>query len=89
MEVDSTPAPTKASPTPEPVPEGEIYLRLLIVHHLLASSATYGKALQLARETAEKMQSLNRRSMDPIAAKVWFAVERAHEFGSELAEARP
>ncbi|KAF8228814.1 hypothetical protein L208DRAFT_1453205 [Tricholoma matsutake] len=89
MEVDPPPAPTKSTPTPEPVPEGEIYLRLLILHHLLTSSATYGKALQLARETTEKMQSLSRRSMDPIAAKVWFAVERAYELGGELAEARP
>lgn len=89
MEVDPPPAPTKSTPTPEPVPEGEIYLRLLILHQLLTSSATYGKALQLARETTEKMQSLSRRSMDPIAAKVWFAVERAYELGGELAEARP
>jgi 26S proteasome regulatory subunit N3 len=89
MEVDSTPASTKTVATPEPVPEGEIYLRLLILHHLLTSSATYSKALQLARETTEKMQILSRRSMDPIAAKVWFAVERAYELGGELAEARP
>ena len=27
--------------------------------------------------------------MDPIAAKVWFAVERAYELGGELADARP
>lgn len=74
---------------PEPVPEGEIYLRLLILHHLLTSSETYGKALQLGRETTEKMQSLSRRSMDPIAAKIWFAVERAYELGGKLAEARP
>ena len=88
MDVDSTPHSNKMAP-PEPVPEGEIYLRLLILHYLLTSSTTYGKALQLARETIQKMQSLNRRSMDPIAAKVWFAVERAYELGGELAEARP
>jgi 26S proteasome regulatory subunit N3 len=89
MEVDSTTTSTRITPAPEPVPEGEFYLRLLILYHLLTSSATYGEALQLAHETTEKMQSLSRRSMDPIAAKVWFAVERAYELGGELAEARP
>ncbi|KAG6867167.1 hypothetical protein C0993_006091 [Termitomyces sp. T159_Od127] len=72
-----------------PVPEGEIYLRLLILHFLLTSPSTYQKALELSAETVQKMQSLNRRSMDPIAAKVWFAVERAYELGGELADARP
>lgn len=84
MEVDS------ASKTPsEPVPEVEIYLRLLIIYHLLKDQPTYSKALQLAHETVEKMQALNRRSMDAIAAKVWFAVQRAYELGGELADARP
>lgn len=93
MEVDSAaPAPT---PTPtrhtniEPVPEVEVYLRLLIIHFLLANQATYAQSLKLSQETVQKMQSLNRRSMDPIAAKVWYAVERAYELGGELAEARP
>ncbi|KAG6854107.1 hypothetical protein C0991_010522 [Blastosporella zonata] len=91
MDVDTTVAPTKlATSVPSvPVPEGEIYLRLLILHFLLTSPATYQKALSLAVETAEKMQALNRRSMDPIAAKIWFAVERAYELGGELADARP
>jgi 26S proteasome regulatory subunit N3 len=88
MDVDSAPAPAKPS-APEPVPEGEVYLRLLILHHLLASPSTYSKALDLAHETVEKMQALNRRSMDPIAAKVWFALERTYELGGELADARP
>jgi len=92
MEVDSSGAPAKPSATPAPsvlVPEGEIYLRLLILHYLQTSPATYRKALALAIETVEKMQALNRRSMDPIAAKVWFAVERTYELAGELADARP
>ncbi len=86
MEIDST---TPAKPPPEPVPEVEIYLRLLIIHHLLKSPDYYAKAIELAHQTVEKMQALNRRSMDPIAAKIWFAVERAYEFGGEIADARP
>ncbi|EFI27059.1 diphenol oxidase-A2 [Coprinopsis cinerea okayama7 len=86
MEIDSS---AKKTPTAEPVPEVEIYLRLLILHHLLTAKENYPKALELANQTVEKMQSLNRRSMDAIAAKVWFAVQRAYELGAELADARP
>lgn len=84
MEIDSALAPTL-----EPLPEVEIYFRLLILHHFLSTPSTYSKALELAHATIEKMQALNRRSMDPIAAKVWYAVERAYELGGELANARP
>ena len=90
MDVDAAPASkTKEHSSPEPVPEVDIYFRLLILHHLLTSPETYPKALKLADDTVEKMQSLNRRSMDPISAKVWFAVERAYELGGQLADARP
>ncbi|THH08392.1 hypothetical protein EW146_g9007 [Bondarzewia mesenterica] len=88
MEVDPAPTPSKSSPPSEPAPEVEIYLRLLILHRLLTSFSTYGKAMELAHETIEKIQSLNRRSMDAIAAKVWFAVERTYELSGELSEAR-
>ena len=93
MDVDAS-APA-AAPTPgpriksDPVPEAEIYLRLLILHHLLTNSSTYPQALKLAGDTLEKMQSLNRRTMDPIAAKIWFAVDRAYELAGNLADARP
>ncbi|KAI0327221.1 diphenol oxidase-A2 [Cubamyces sp. BRFM 1775] len=88
MEIDAAPQSSKQS-QPEPVPEGEVYLRLLILHHLLTTPATHAKAMKLAHDTVEKMQALNRRSMDPIAAKVWYAVERVYELSGELADARP
>ena len=75
--------------TSEPVPESEMYLRLLIIHHLLAEEDTQEKALELANETVEKMQALNRRSMDAIAAKIWYAVDRAYDLGGEHSDARP
>lgn len=86
MEIDSA-LPKVA--TSEPVPEVEIYLRLLILHHFLTSPSTYPKAMELAQETVNKMHALNRRSMDAIAAKVWYAVERTYELTGELADARP
>ncbi|KAL4061705.1 PCI domain-containing protein [Scleroderma yunnanense] len=94
MDVDSTTEQTETTamppkPTSDPVPEVEIYLRLLIIHHLHTSKEYYAQSIQICNETIEKMQSLNRRSMDPIAAKVWFVVERSYELGGELADARP
>lgn len=85
MEVDLS----DKSDAPEPVPEAEIYIRLLMLHHLLKEEDTQSKALELAHETVEKMQALNRRSMDAIAAKIWFAVDRAYDLAGELADARP
>lgn len=84
MEVDAA---TKQSS--EIVPEAEMYLRLLILLHLLKSEDTQEKALELANQTVEKMQSLNRRSMDAIAAKIWFAVDRAYDLAGEISDARP
>jgi 26S proteasome regulatory subunit N3 len=90
MDVDPAPTPSKVPVTvTEPVPEGEIYIRLLILHHLHQSPDTYKQSIDLSHETVDKMQALNRRSMDPIAAKVWYALERSYELGGELADARP
>ena len=87
MDVDVVPA--AKSPTSDPVPEAQIYLQLLLIHHLLTKPETYPKAMALVKETIAKMQALNRRSMDPIAARVWYAVERTYELAGDLAEARP
>jgi 26S proteasome regulatory subunit N3 len=91
MDVDSavSRAASPRPPTSDPVPEVELYLRLLILHHLLTSSTTYPQAKELAQETVATIQRWNRRSADPIAAKVWYAVERAYELSGQLAEARP
>jgi len=87
MDIDSAPAPKQSQP--EPLPEAEVYFRLLILHHLLTSQTMHAQALDLAHETIDRMQSLSRRSMDPIAAKVWYAVERTYELSGQLADARP
>jgi 26S proteasome regulatory subunit N3 len=89
MDVDKNLTPDPNAIPSEPIPETELYLRLLILHHLLTSTSTYGKAMDLVHETVEKMQAWNRRSMDAIAAKVWHAVERAYELVGEPADARP
>jgi 26S proteasome regulatory subunit N3 len=89
-DVDHVPAPPPPPPKQaEPVPEVELYLRLLILHHLHTSPTTFAKSKDLANRIVEEMKALNRRSMDPIAAKVWYAVERTYDLAGELAEARP
>jgi len=95
MDVDPVQTNPPAAPTPppkptsDPVPEVEIYFRLLFIHHLHTSKDNYAKSIELSKETVDKMHQLNRRSMDPIAAKIWFAVERSYELGGELDDARP
>ena len=91
MDVDTAPSATPASkpPTSDPVPEVEVYLRLLLLHHLLKTEAGYSKAKELANDTIAVIQRLNRRTMDPISAKVWYAVERTYELAGELDAARP
>ncbi|KAH8829357.1 PCI domain-containing protein [Flagelloscypha sp. PMI_526] len=89
MEVDGTPASSVTPvPTSEPVPEVDVYLRLLLVHFLLTTGEV-AKSRELVLETVKKMQLLNRRSMDPIAAKIWFAVQQIYEAEGKLEEARP
>jgi 26S proteasome regulatory subunit N3 len=87
--MDHAAMPTSKSPPAEPAPEVEIYLRLPILHHFHTSQSTYAKSMEFAHETVNKIQSLNRRSIDPLAAKIWFAVEWTYELVGELADARP
>jgi 26S proteasome regulatory subunit N3 len=84
MDVDSTPS-TKISA--EPIPEIDVYLRLLFILHFLDNS-DLPKATKLTHETIEKIQSLNRRSLDPLAAKVYFYLDRVHEATGDLSSIR-
>ena len=65
MEIDDAPptasqqkpAGTQSPPPSDPLPESEVYLRLLILHHLLSSPETRQKAFKLAHETVDKIQA--------------------------------
>ena len=84
--------PPQAKPTQppsDPLPESEVYLRLLLIHFLQDKEEYRPKAMQLAHETVEKIRAWNRRSMDPLAARVWFALGRAYELSGELENVRP
>jgi 26S proteasome regulatory subunit N3 len=91
MEVDapSTAASTLKPPpvTSEPVADVDVYLRLLAMLHL-TNIPEHKKAIELAHETVEKIQSLNKRSLDPIAAKVYFCIGRLYEVAGSFDQIR-
>lgn len=84
MDVDTT---STAKPTPEPIPEVDTYIRLLLILHFLDTSDV-SKATQLTHETIAKIQALNRRSLDPLSAKIYFYLDRVHEVSGDLASIR-
>ena len=89
MDIDAALPSSKVVTSADPPPECEVYLRLLIIHNLLASPSTRSKTFPVAHETVEKIQAWNRRSMDALAARVWFALGRTYELAGELADVRP
>ena len=93
MDVDTSgttaPQAKQLQPPSDPLPESEVYLRLLLIHFLMDREEYRSNAKGLAHETVEKIRAWNRRSMDPLAARVWFALGRAYEFSGEMENARP
>ncbi|KAH7096652.1 diphenol oxidase-A2 [Auriculariales sp. MPI-PUGE-AT-0066] len=86
MDIDS--GASKASDTATVLPETEAYIRLLILDHLIDTKSS-DLAIALADETVARLQQLNRRSMDTMAAHVWFSLGRAYELAGRLDDARP
>ncbi|WWC89523.1 uncharacterized protein L201_004447 [Kwoniella dendrophila CBS 6074] len=72
----------------ELIPEGVMYLRLLLILLNLDAGNTV-EAGEFALETSEIISSLNRRTMDQIAAKVWFYLARSYELQGRLTELQP
>ncbi|CAK9786175.1 putative 26S proteasome regulatory subunit [Cutaneotrichosporon oleaginosum] len=70
------------------IPEGIVYLRLLIILAAL-DAGEVAEAGAFAKATTEIIQTANRRTMDQIAAKVYFYLARTYELQGRLAELRP
>ncbi|WVQ99237.1 hypothetical protein IAU59_006369 [Kwoniella sp. CBS 9459] len=70
------------------LPEGVMYLRLLLILANL-DAGKINEVGEFALETTELISSLNRRTMDQIAAKVWFYLARSYELQGRLAELQP
>ncbi|ADV20103.1 26S proteasome regulatory subunit N3 [Cryptococcus gattii E566] len=67
------------------LPEGIVYLRLLLILANLDAGRVV-EAGDFAMETADLISSWNRRTMDQLAGKVWFYVARAYELQGRLVE---
>lgn len=76
------------SATQDLIPEGVVYLRLLLILAAL-DAGKVAEAGAFAKETIELIQAANRRTMDQIAAKVYFYLARTYELQGRLAELRP
>ncbi|KAF9433517.1 26S proteasome non-ATPase regulatory subunit [Entomortierella beljakovae] len=69
-------------------PEVDIYLHLLVMIFLL-DKGQLEKGIELSNITVKNVQELNRRSLDQLAAKVYFYYARFYELSGRLAEIRP
>ncbi|KAI8090692.1 proteasome regulatory subunit C-terminal-domain-containing protein [Thamnidium elegans] len=70
------------------LPEVDIYLHLNVMIYLLDKNEIE-KGLELAKITVDRMTIMNRRTMDQIAARVYFYHGRFYELSNKLAEIRP
>ncbi|KAL8277030.1 hypothetical protein RQP46_010564 [Phenoliferia psychrophenolica] len=64
------------------LPEGDVYLSLLVVLWLL-DQKKYSEGKALSSELIETMTALNRRTMDQLASKVYFYWVRLHELNGD------
>ncbi|KAF9994303.1 26S proteasome non-ATPase regulatory subunit [Entomortierella chlamydospora] len=69
-------------------PEVDVYLHLLVMIYLL-DKGQLEKGIELSNITIKVVQELNRRSLDQLAAKVYFYYARFYELTGRLAEIRP
>ncbi|ORX90678.1 hypothetical protein K493DRAFT_57278 [Basidiobolus meristosporus CBS 931.73] len=83
MEVDTTEVKST-----EVLPEIELYISLLVLTYLL-DQKEYDKCIELANYLLDAVHSYNRRSLDQIAARIYFYYSRAYELTDRLAEIRP
>ncbi|RKP36938.1 proteasome regulatory subunit C-terminal-domain-containing protein, partial [Dimargaris cristalligena] len=86
MEVDQSPVATKE--TASDGPEVGVFLSLLVLVHLL-DAKKFDAGLALATTLATQVMDLNRRTLDPLAAKLFFYLARFYELAGRLAELRP
>ena len=78
---------TARQPTSDPLPEVEIYLFLLVIMRLV-DSKEWTNARKIASSAIERMSLYNRRTMDVLAARIWFYLSLAAERLGALPEIR-
>ena len=69
------------------LPEAEVYAYLVVLMHLIDGERGED-ALECAREAVDRIKQFNRRSMDVLAARVYFYYSLAYERFGSLEDAR-
>ncbi|KAJ1653916.1 26S proteasome non-ATPase regulatory subunit [Dispira simplex] len=88
VESSSSPAETKEQGQTGEEPVVSVYLSLLVLIHLL-DTQQWAVGTPLATCLAQRVVDLNRRTLDPVAAKVYFYYARFYEVQGKLSEIRP
>ncbi|CEG81959.1 hypothetical protein RMATCC62417_16095 [Rhizopus microsporus] len=82
----------KASATeeerPSVLPEVDMYIHLNVLIFLLDKNEIE-QGIELSTKAVERIVSMNRRTMDQLAARIYFYHARFHELTNRLAEIRP
>ncbi|RKP13842.1 26S proteasome non-ATPase regulatory subunit 3-like protein [Piptocephalis cylindrospora] len=69
-------------------PESEIYLTLLVLI-LLIDQRKYDQAKELSEKTIQKVHTYNRRTLDPLSARIYFYYVRAYELSGQFDRVLP
>ncbi|KAF7723693.1 26S proteasome non-ATPase regulatory subunit [Apophysomyces ossiformis] len=69
------------------LPEVDMYIHLLVIIYLL-DSQQLDKGIELANAVVDKLSSLNRRTMDQLAARIYFYHARFYELNNRLQDIR-
>lgn len=77
-----------AAPQRELTPEVEVFIGLLLLVHLVDSKRT-SDAASWSDTLLARLETFNRRTLDPLSSRVFFYYSRAHELCGKLAEIRP
>ncbi|TPX37409.1 hypothetical protein SmJEL517_g00465 [Synchytrium microbalum] len=88
MEVDEVVNGHHPSSTAPTTPEVEIYLGMLVVL-FIHDQKHYVKGKELTTKIIAQIQSLNRRTMDQIAARIYFYMARFYELTGDFVSVRP
>lgn len=78
MEVDTSAEGTRESTNGPLLPEIDVYLHLLVQIYLL-DQKSYETGAKFSTELVQIIHSLNRRTLDSLAAKIYFYYSRLHE----------
>lgn len=87
MEMDAASAAASGTPEGQPLPEVELYAYLLVLT-LLVDKKQFAAARTLAHAAVERLSQFNRRTLDPLAARIYFYLSLCHEQAGTLAEIR-